>query len=190
MNRRSLLRGVAAATAGSAATAAGLRLSDRGRAEAATTLEIAGDRATLGPDGDLTAVELAADVGWAYELPAGRSPETVIVELAAGKRDAELSVVDSTERAELFPEASGEESLSAELLAQGVLDAAALTPADGERATDVVVEARLRVENGDGDVLASAESRDTATVSVERDTVAAEEYGDVGGSGSLTLETA
>jgi hypothetical protein len=75
-----------------------------------------------------------------------------------------------------------------DLLAAGVLSADTLTPdTDGEQATDVTVEARLVVENSDGDVLARDAAADTATVTVERDDYTASEYGDVGGSGGLTL---
>jgi len=53
----------------------------------------------------------------------------------------------------------------------------------------VTVEARLRVENAGGDVLARETTSDTATLTVTRDGVAASEYGEVGGSGSLTIST-
>lgn len=94
----------------------------------------------------------------------------------------------SAESAELFTEASGEESLEAGLLGE-VVDASALAPAEGERETTISVEARMRVENGDGDVLAEATATDSAPVTVER-TTEATEYGSVGGSGELTVETA
>ena len=63
-----------------------------------------------------------------------------------------------------------------------------MAPDDGTRDTDVTIEARLRVLGGD-DVLARDSVSDTATVSVERDAGDAAEYGDVGGSGTLTIET-
>jgi len=69
-----------------------------------------------------------------------------------------------------------------------VVEASALAPADGERETTIDVEARLRVENSSGEVLAEATATDTAPVTVER-TASASEYGSVGGSGSLTIET-
>ena len=71
-------------------------------------------------------------------------------------------------------------------MGSGVLDDVA--PESGARDTDVTIEARLRVLGG-GDVLARDTVSDTATVSVERDAVDASEYGDVGGSGTLTIET-
>jgi len=79
-----------------------------------------------------------------------------------------------------------DESFSVDLIASGVLEDVA--PDDGTRDTDVTIEARLRVLGGD-DVLARDTVSDTATVSVERDAVDASEYGDVGGSGTLTIET-
>ena len=82
------------------------------------------------------------------------------------------------------------ETFDVDLVAAGVLDADALAPDDGERATDVTIEARMRVENGGGDVLAESSASDVATVTLERETVDVAEYGEVGGSGSLLIETA
>ena len=53
----------------------------------------------------------------------------------------------------------------------------------------MTIEARFELGDGDGDVVARATASDTATVSVERELGDAAEYGDVGGSGSLTVET-
>ena len=64
-----------------------------------------------------------------------------------------------------------------------------VAPDDGTRDTAVTIEARLRVLGGD-EVLARATASDTATVSVERELGDAAEYGDVGGAGTLTIETA
>ena len=189
MNRRAVLRGAALTAAGGGVTALALSSAREGEAQASTTLDVAGDRATIGPDGSVAAVSLAVDVAWAYDLPDGRQPEVVRLELAAAEADDELEVVDSTEQAELFPEASGEESLSGDLVAAGVLDAAAIAPEDGERETPVDVEARLQVENGAGEVLARDTATDSATVTVERDAIEAPEYGSVGGSGGLSIET-
>jgi len=47
MNRRTLLRGAAAALGGSAATAAGLSVASEGAAQTALTLDVAGDSATI-----------------------------------------------------------------------------------------------------------------------------------------------
>ena len=189
MNRRTVLRGAALTAAGGGVAALALSRTPEGEAQASTTLDVASDRATIGPDGSVAAVDLDVSVGWAYDLPDGRQPEVVRLELAAAEAGDELQVVDSTERAELFPEASGEESLSGDLVAAGVLDAAAIAPAEGERATDVDVEARLEVANGDGEVLARDTATDSATVTVERDGLDAAEYGDVGGAGGVTIET-
>jgi hypothetical protein len=74
---------------------------------------------------------------------------------------------------------------------EGVLSADAITPDSGEQTTDVEVESRLRVENADGEVLADASASDSATLSIERAVeLDPEEYGSVGGSGGLTVETA
>ena len=82
------------------------------------------------------------------------------------------------------------DSFDLDLIGEGVLDADALAPDDGELATDVTVEARMRVENGGGDVLAESSTSNVATVTLERETVDVTEYGEVGGSGSLIIETA
>ena len=188
MNRRTLLRASAAALGGSAATAAVVAAAtDDAGAQTALVLDIAGDSATLGADESVTALTLAADVEWAYDLPDTASPATVVVELAAGV-DA-VSVVDSAESAQLFTSAEGSESFDVDLLAEGAVEAAALAPESGERETTVTVEARLRVEASDGDVLARETASDTAPVTVERDGLNASAYGQVGGDGGLTIET-
>ena len=191
MRRRQLLRGGALAAGGGLATLAGLRFSSDEASAASTALDVAGDQALLDSDGDLAAVWLDCDVEWAYDLPDGVQPSTVVVEIAAAEAGDELVVVDSADSAEMFLQADGEENFSVDLLAAGVLDADAITPDAGERSTDVEVESRLFVENADGGVLAQASATDTATLSIERAIeLDPSEYGSVGGSGGLTIETA
>ena len=81
---------------------------------------------------------------------------------------------------------TSDESFSVDLVGSGVVEDVA--PDDGTRDTDVTIEARLRVLGGD-EVLARDSVSDTATVSVEPELGDAEEYADVGGSGTLTIET-
>jgi len=158
-----------------------------GEAQAALTLAVTGDSATLGADESVTALTLAVDVEWAYDVPDSASPSTVVVELAAATEGDTPTVVASAESAELFTEASGEESLEAGLLGE-VVAAEALAPGSGERETTIDVEARMRVESSSGEVLAEASATDTAPVTVER-TASASAYGSVGGSGEVTIET-
>jgi len=189
VNRRTVLRVAAAAVGGAGATAAGLSVATGGAAQTALTLDVAGDSASIGTDGAVSAVTLDLDVEWAYDLPAETSPSTVIVEVAAGT-DAELTVVASAESAQLFVEADGSESFDVGLISEGALQASDVEPrGTGERETTVTVEARLRVENSGGTVLARETTSDTATLTVTRDGVEASEYGAVGGSGSLTIST-
>jgi len=189
MNRRALLRVAAGVLGGGAATAAGLSVASESAAQTALTLDVAGDSATLATDGSVSAVTLDLDVDWQYDLPDQTSPSTVIVEVAAGT-DGDLAVVGSAESAQLFVEADGSESFDVGLLAEGALASSDVEPSGtGERETDVVVEARLRVENAGGTVLARETTSDTATLTVTRDGVEASEYGAVGGSGSLTIST-
>ena len=187
MRRRDLLRTSAAAVGGGGATLGLVSLADESSAQAALTLAVTGDSATLGADESVTALTLSCDVEWAYDLPDSASPSTVVVELAAATDGDAPTQVASAESAELFTEAEGTESLEAGLLGE-VVAAEALAPADGERETTVDVEASMRVENSAGEVLAEAAATDTAPVTVER-TVEASEYGSVGGSGALTIET-
>jgi hypothetical protein len=186
MKRRTLLRTSAAAVGGSAAALAGVELaSDEASAETALALDIAGDSATVGTDESVTALRLSADVEWAYDLPDSAAPSTAIVELAAGVES--VSVVDTAESAQLFVASDGEEGFDVDLLGD-VLEASAITPESGSRETTVTVEARFRVEDADGDVLAREVASDTAPVTVEREAAPATEYGDVGGSGEVTIE--
>jgi len=189
MNRRTLLRVTGAALGGGAATAAGLSVATGGAAQTGLTLEVDGDSAEIGTDGSVSSVQLDLDVEWAYDLPSETSPATVLVEVAAGT-DGELSVVGSAESAQLFVEADGTESFDVGLLAEGALSASDVEPdGTGERETSVTVEARLRVENSGGDVLAKETTSDTATLTVTRDGVDASAFGAVGGDGSLSIAT-
>jgi len=189
MNRRALLRVAAGVLGGGAATAAGLSVASESAAQTALTLDVAGDSATLATDGSVSAVSLDLDVEWQYDLPSETSPSTVVIEVAAGT-DGELSVVASAEPAQLFTEADGSESFDVGLIEQGALSSSDVEPdGTGERETDVTVEARLRVENSGGDVLAKETASDTATLTVTRDGVEASQYGQVGGSGSLAITT-
>ena len=52
----------------------------------------------------------------------------------------------------------------------------------------MTIEARFELVDGDGDLLARASASDTATVSVERELGDLDEYGSIGGAGSLTVE--
>jgi len=185
MRRRDLLRASAAAVGGGTVVGGTVALaSDDASAQTALTLSIDGDSATLAPEQDLTGVTLAVDVEWAYELPESASPSTVVVELAAGTES--LTVVDSAESAELFTDAEGSESFDVGLLGD-VLTAAELAPDSGTRDTSVTVEARFRVESSSGEVLARDSASDTATLEVTREESPDAE---VGGDGSLTIETA
>ena len=189
MHRRTFLRLSAAAVGGAGATAAGLSVATESAAQTALTLDVAGDSAEIGTDGSVTAVQLDLDVEWRYDLPDETSPSTVVIEVAAGTGE-EVSVVATAESAQLFAEADGSESFDVGLLAEGVLSAGALEPdANGTRETTVTVEARLRVENADGTVLAKETTSDTATLTVTRDGVDASAFGEVGGSGNLSIST-
>jgi len=189
VNRRTVLRVAAAAVGGAGAAAAGLSVATGGAAETALSLAVAGDSAEIGTDGAVSAVTLDLDVEWAYDLPAETSPSTVIVEVAAGT-DGDVSVVGSAESAQLFVEADGSESFDVGLIEQGALASSDVEPdGTGERETTVTVEARLRVENADGDVLAKETTSDTATLTVTRDGVDASAFGEVGGDGSLSIST-
>jgi len=190
MRRRQLLRALGAAAGGSAATFAGLTVATgESGAQTALTLDVAGDSASLGADGSVASVTLDLDIEWAYELPSATSPETVIIEVAAGTGD-DLTVVGSAESAQLFTDADGSESFDVDLLDAGALSASQLTPdGAGTAETVVTVEARLRVESSTDTVLARETTASDATLTVTREGVTASEYGSVGGSGSLTITT-
>jgi len=189
MNRRALLRVAAGVLGGGAATAAGLSVATESAAETALSLSVDGDSVEIGTDGSVSEVQLDLDVEWQYDLPDETSPSTAIVEVAAGT-DGDLTVVGSAESSQLFVEADGSESFDVGLIEQGAIVASDVEPSGtGERETTVTVEARLRVENSGGTVLARETTSDTATLTVSRDGVEASEYGAVGGSGSLAITT-
>jgi hypothetical protein len=184
--RRRLLRAAGVAGAGGLATLAGLRAGSA-PSRAAAELAITSDETTLGPDGDVAAVRLAAEIEWSHDLPEGAAPETVGVTVRAGRADAGLTVVAEREASSLFPESNGVESVDVDLLDAGALEPAAVAPEAGAETTvPVEVVAGVVVETSDGETLAEAEASDTADVVVAR-----ERGGEasVGGSGALTVET-
>jgi hypothetical protein len=184
--RRRLLRAAGVAGAGGLATWAGLRAGSA-PSRAAAALSITGDETTLGPDGAVEAVRLACEIEWSHDLPEGAAPETVALTVSAGRADGDLATVADREASSLFPESEGTESVDVDLLDAGALEPSAVAPkAGGETTVGVRVVAAVRVEAGDGEVLAEAEASETADVVVSR-----ERGGEasVGGSGALTVET-
>lgn len=182
MNRRTLLAAVAAGTTG---TVGGARWLADDAAATTIGLQVDGDETTVTDADAIDAVRLDIDTEWSYELAETASPDTVTVEIAAG-REGELTTVADAESAQLFTEADGAESFEVDLLATDALDADALVPDEGTRTTTVVVEATMEVTDG-GDVLASESVRTEATITV---TVPDVPDAEISGDGELTIETA
>jgi len=179
-------------TVGGAALAGGISsavmvsgTADRAAA-ASADLEIAGHETTI-RNGSIEAVWLTATVAWTYALPSGESPATAIVELQAGE---ELKTVATRESDAVFLENSGEESFDIDLLAEDVLSAGEIRPSDGGETVETVVDlgVAFRVESEDGTVLAVDEATTTAPLSITESDYNASKYGDVAGSGELTVE--
>jgi hypothetical protein len=190
MKRRALLRGAGTAGAGGVLALVGLRVgSERADAQATTDLDVGDESATVGPDGSVTAVTLDLTVEWSFDLPQGVQPAETVVSVSAGQPDGELTELASETGTTLFREDSGSAEVSADLLAEGVVSASELAPGAGSRETDVVIKAEFEVLNDEGTALATATASDTPTLTVERSGYDAEDYGSVGGSGSLTIET-
>ena len=182
MNRRQFLG--SAGAAGVATLGALAVVPGRSAAETDLELNIADDHAQLDVGDAIAAVWLDLSVEWAYELPNGSSPESVLVEIAAGVDEPEL--VAYTDEPTLFNEADGSESFEVDLLGAGVVDGDQLLET-GEQT--VAIEARLFVEGGGG-LLAREIVSDEATVSVDVDELDVDEFGELSGSGSLEIETA
>ena len=181
MNRRGLLRGLAAGVGGGAATLAGVTLtSESARGQATLSLDVTGDEVELGADKSITAVRLSVDVDWQVALPAGVTPETRTVTLAAGVDDVAALATDDAPL--IMREASGTVTLERDLLATDAL--AAATVRDG---ATLQVRAGLRVTDGDG-VVARASASDTAPLTVTQ-AIDADAHGAVGGAGGVTIET-
>jgi outer membrane protein assembly factor BamB len=190
MRRRALLRGTATAGAGGVLALVGLRVgSEPADAQASAGLSVGDETATVGPDGSVTAVTLDLTVEWSFDLPSGVQPAETVTTVRAGQPDGELTELARETGTTLFREDSGSTAVSADLLAEGVVTASELAPGAGTRETDVVIEAQFEVRNDAGTALASATASDTPTLTVERTGFEASDYGSVGGSGSLTIET-
>ena len=182
MKRRTVLRLGGAAALGAALATVGL--ADPADAQAELALSVDGTERELGVAEAIGGVILDCSVEWAYDVPDGVTPASVVVELAAGAGDG-LTTVATAESPSLFGEADGSESFEADLIEAGVL-----TAEEVRNAVDVTVEARLRVETDSGDVVAEATQQDIASVVAETEAVNASKYGSVGGSGELRIEIA
>jgi len=172
-----------AGTVGAAALVSGT--ADRATA-ASADLEVAGHEITI-RNGSIGAVWLNATVAWTYALPSGESPATAIVELQAGEG---LDTIATRETDAVFLESSGEESFEVDLLVEDVVSADAIQPTDGGETVETVVDigVAFRVESEDGTVLAVDEVKTTAPLSITESDYNASKYGDVAGSGELTVE--
>src|SRR6056297_501236 len=118
MKRRTVLRlGGAAAVGASLAT---VGLADPADAQAELALSVDGTERELGVAEAISAVVLDCTVEWAYDVPDGVTPATVVIELAAGAGDG-LTTVAAAESPSLFGEADGSESFEVDLIEAGVL---------------------------------------------------------------------
>jgi hypothetical protein len=156
-------------------------------AQATTSLAIDGDDTTI-RTGSLTHVWLNAAVGWSYAVPSGENPKTAELELLAGTDPDALSVVASHSEDAAFLESSGEQQFEIDLLDE-VLTADGLVPDEGGTTTKTTVHVavRFRVLDGSGSVIAAADASDTATLAVTKSAYDPQEYGEMSGSGELTL---
>jgi len=155
-------------------------------AAASADLEVAGHETTI-RNGSIEAVWLTATVAWTYALPSGENPATAIVELQAGEA---LETVATRETDAVFLENNGEESIDVDLLAEDVLSAGEIRPSDSGETIESVVDlgVAFRVESEDGTVLAVDKVTTTAPLSITESDYNASKYGDVAGSGELTVE--
>lgn len=101
-----------------------------------------------------------------------------------------METVATRESDAVFLENSGEESFDIDLLAEDVLSAGEIRPSDGGETVETVVDlgVAFRVESEDGTVLAVDKVTTTAPLSITKSDYNASKYGDVAGSGELTVE--
>lgn len=158
-------------------------------AAAQTGLSVSGDEVTIRGE-SVTAVTLDLTVTWEYEVPSGEAPETLVLDVLAGESEDDLSVVASTEQQSVFLQNSGEDSFTVDLLAEEIVEADAITPAERgvSTATEIVVGAELRLRDESDMVIAADSQTDTATVTIEKDDYNPDAHGTVGGSGSVTVQ--
>lgn len=183
-----MLRASAVALSGGAAGALVTNSITDDAAAAEADLTVAGDEATV-REGDLAAVWLDLTVEWAYAVPSGERPETVVVDVLAGDSD-DLTVVDSAESNEVFLESSGTETFQVDLLDAGVVEADDLVPDEGGEVaeTTIHVGTEMRLSDESDLVIAADSQTDTATLTIEKSAYDPDEYGAVSGAGELTLD--
>lgn len=187
-SRRRILSASAAAIGGGFVTAVTISSTAQQASAATADLDIGGDEVTVRNE-EIEAVRLEATVAWSYAVDSAESPETVEVELLAGD---ELAVVASASGEEVFLEADGEESFNVDLLSERVVSAEELRPDSGGETveTTVPVGVEFRLLDESGAPIATDSDETEATIAVTQDDYDPSEYGDVSGSGELTVEIA
>jgi len=135
---------------------------------------------------------LDLNVGWAYALPSGETPDTATVELLAAKDGDEPKVVDSESESVSFLEADGDVSFEVDLIDAGVLSVDELLPSEpgDEQSVDIEISVAFEVEDTDGLPVAVDSETETTTVTIKESEYDASEYADVAGTGGLTVELA
>lgn len=144
-------------------------------------LAIDDHNATVG--GDVSAVTLATTLGYSQDVP---DATRRIVTLKVGPSEDELETLAFEQERDPSGTASGEVSLTGDLISDGPFTTDDFDPAlASSTSTEVVVQAEIEVHRENGDPVTHTLT-DTATVTLNDD---AELTVDLGGSGEFTVQT-
>lgn len=189
MDRRTFMASTATALGG---LGAGTILMNQSTTNAAASvsmgsLAMSGDKTTT-DDGNIANVTATVNGTWQYELPGG-SPTEWLVQLRVSDGD-NWAVVGQDSGSVSYAMYEGQYSVSGSVTQTALFDASYFAaPEQGtQKAVELPVQIWFRVLDSDGTALASTKLDDTATVTVAQEAIDASLYGEVQGSGGLTVE--
>ena len=188
MDRRTYIASVAS---GSIAFGTGYALFHRGTQQATAqvsteSFDIAGDSVTTS-DGYIQNVSVTVSGGWSYELPGGDVTEWKLdLRVSDGDTWNTIGQVTGTNEYHQYNESY---EVSGNLIEDGPFSQEFFAaPGPGKQTSvEMPFEIWFRVLTSDGTPLADASKEDTATIAVGQEEINANLYGEVGGSGSVTI---
>lgn len=189
MNRRTFIASAGTALGGLGAGTILMNHSTDSAAAASVsmgTLEMSNDNATT-DDGNISNVAASVSGTWEYELPAQPTEWLVQLRVSDGQTWA---VVGQDSGSLEYAMMDGEYTVSGSVTETSIFDVSYFSaPEPGkEKIVELPFQVWFRVLDGEGTAMASQKLDETATVTVAQESIDASLYGEVMGSGGVTVE--
>lgn len=138
-------------------------------------------------DGEISGVKIKCSGEWSYEIPSGKDPHRWIVNLQI--TDGEnTATVDQTSTTAKYLTSSGSYDLAGSITDTDLYDPSDFAAPEGkQKEVTLGVVILFEVINPNGESLASAMIEDTPRILIKNPAYQPQEYGSIGGSGSLII---